>query len=47
VVNGWWVLRFSYEHVMLHPEFVRDVLVKMVALAERMNDRVSSSGSAA
>ena len=39
VVNGWWVLRFAYEHVMLHHEHVRDVLVAMVSLAERMNDR--------
>jgi very-short-patch-repair endonuclease len=38
VVNGWLVLRFSYEHVMLHPEFVRRVLVAVVALAERMRE---------
>jgi very-short-patch-repair endonuclease len=47
VVNGWWVLRFSYEHVMLHPEFVRDVLVAMVALAECMKDRLTGSRGAA
>ena len=47
VVNGWWVLRFSYEHVMLHPEFVRDVLTRMVALARRMNDGPSWRGGAA
>jgi very-short-patch-repair endonuclease len=47
VVNGWWVLRFSYEHVMLQPEFVRDVLVAMVALAECMKDRLSGSRGAA
>jgi hypothetical protein len=34
VVNGWLVLRFSYEHVMRHPDFVRRVLVAAVALAE-------------
>jgi very-short-patch-repair endonuclease len=39
VVNGWWVLRFAYEHVMFDPDYVREVLVAMVALAERMNDR--------
>jgi very-short-patch-repair endonuclease len=27
VVNGWLVLRFSYEHVMTQPDFVRRVLV--------------------
>ena len=47
VVNGWWVLRFSYEHVMLQPDFVRQVLIAMVALAERMNDRSASANSAA
>ena len=38
VVNGWLVLRFSYEHVMLHPDFVRRVLVAAVALAELLNE---------
>ncbi len=38
VVHGWWVLRFAYEHVMLQPEYVREVLIVMVALAERMKD---------
>jgi very-short-patch-repair endonuclease len=47
VINGWWVLRFSYEHVMLQPEFVRKVLIAMVAFAERMNDRRSSATPAA
>jgi very-short-patch-repair endonuclease len=27
VVRGWTVLRFSWEHVMLHPDYVREVLV--------------------
>ena len=47
VVNGWWVLRFSYEHVMLQPDFVRRVLLAMVALAERMNDQQARATSAA
>jgi very-short-patch-repair endonuclease len=47
VVNGWWVLRFAYEHVIFEPDYVRDVLVAMVALAERMNDRPGKASSAA
>ena len=47
VVNGWWVLRFAYEHVMLQPGYVRDTLVAMVALAERMNDRPPTPVTAA
>lgn len=38
VVNGWLVLRFSYEHVMTQADFVRRVLVAAVALAERMRE---------
>jgi very-short-patch-repair endonuclease len=38
VVNGWLVLRFSYEHVMTQPDFVRRVLRAAVALAERMRE---------
>ena len=38
VVNGWMVLRFSYEHVMTQPDFVRRVLVAAVAAAERMRE---------
>jgi very-short-patch-repair endonuclease len=38
VVNGWIVLRFSYEHVMLQPEFVGRVLARGVMLAERMRE---------
>jgi very-short-patch-repair endonuclease len=38
VVSGWIVLRFSYEHVMLQPEFVRRVLARGVMLAERMRE---------
>ena len=38
VVNGWMVLRFSYEHVMTQPDFVRRVLLAAVALAERMRE---------
>ena len=47
VVNGWWVLRFAYEHVMFEPDYVRDVLIAMVALAERMKDRSRKASSAA
>lgn len=36
VVSGWLVLRFSYEHVMLQPQFVRRVLEAAVAPAARM-----------
>jgi very-short-patch-repair endonuclease len=38
VVNGWIVLRFSYEHVMLQPDFVGRVLARGVMLAERMRE---------
>ena len=27
---GWWVIRFAWEHVMLEPEYVREVLTNMV-----------------
>ena len=39
VVNGWTVLRFSYEHVMTQPGFVRQVLVAAVALTDGMSNR--------
>lgn len=32
VLRGWTVLRFSWEHVMLDPDYVRDVLVAVVGL---------------
>lgn len=32
VVNGWLVVRFAYEQVMGDPDYVREVLVAMVAL---------------
>jgi very-short-patch-repair endonuclease len=38
VVNGWLVLRFSYEHVMQQPDFVGRILLAAVALAERMRE---------
>ena len=47
VVNGWIVLRFSYEHVMTQSEFVRRVLGAAVALADGMNDRGKRGGTAA
>lgn len=31
VVRGWIVLRFSWEHVMLHPDYVREVLVSALS----------------
>ncbi len=34
VVAGWLVLRFAYEDVRYHPDVVRDVLIRAVALAE-------------
>lgn len=39
VVAGWIVLRFSYEDVMFHPDEVRAVLLRAVALAEVLNQR--------
>lgn len=39
VVNGWLVLRFSWEDVMFDPDYVREVLVAVVALA-RMRTEV-------
>ena len=32
LVNGWLVLRFAWEDVMFHPDYVQAVLVEMVAL---------------
>jgi very-short-patch-repair endonuclease len=34
VINGWLVLRFTWEDVMFDPGYVRDVLVRMVALVD-------------
>ncbi len=31
-MKGWWVVRFSWEHVMFEPEYVREVLTRMVGL---------------
>jgi very-short-patch-repair endonuclease len=47
VVNGWLVLRFSYEHVMTQPDFVRRVLVAAVDLARALNEVPSRRGRAA
>ena len=47
VVNGWLVLRFSYEHVMTQPDFVRRVLLAAVTLAERMREVGLLAGLAA
>lgn len=38
VAAGWVVLRFSYEHVMTQPEFVRRVTTDVVVRAERMRE---------
>jgi very-short-patch-repair endonuclease len=35
VVNGWLVLRFAWEDVMFHPEYVRSVLLSVVALVTK------------
>lgn len=35
VVDGWPVLRFAWEDVMFHPEYVRQVLVEVAALVQR------------
>jgi len=32
VIGGWLVIRFSWEHVMFEPDYVRQVLTSMVAL---------------
>jgi very-short-patch-repair endonuclease len=32
VINGWLVLRFAWEDVMYHPDYVRSVLLRVVAL---------------
>lgn len=31
-MKGWWVVRFSWEHVMFEPDYVREVLTRMVGL---------------
>ena len=38
VVDGWMVLRFCYEDVMLHPEEVGRILVSAVDLAELLSE---------
>ena len=46
VAAGWLVLRFSYEHVMTQPDFVRRVTTDVVVRAERMRQvgmRVASA----
>jgi very-short-patch-repair endonuclease len=35
IVNGWLVLRFAWEDVMFHPDYVRAVLVRAVALVAK------------
>jgi len=38
VADGWLVLRFAWEDVMFDPEFVRGILVAVVALAQRRTE---------
>ena len=38
VVDGWIVLRFAYEDVMFDPDYVREVLVAVVALVARRTE---------
>lgn len=38
VVDGWVVLRFAWEDVMLDPDYIRDVLVAVVAAQRRGQD---------
>lgn len=47
VVNGWLVLRFSYEHVMTQPDFVLRVLASAVELARALNEGLALRASAA
>jgi very-short-patch-repair endonuclease len=46
-VHGWIVLRFAWEQVMHDPDYVSQVLVAAVALAELMNERPVGPGRAA
>lgn len=47
VCDGWWVLRFAWEDVMLDPDYVRRVLVMVVALVQRQADLACPRCSAA
>jgi very-short-patch-repair endonuclease len=47
VVQGWLVLRFSYEQVMHRPQEVLRTLRRVVALAELLNERGSRAPAAA
>ncbi|MDN4171393.1 hypothetical protein QWY28_00390 [Nocardioides sp. SOB77] len=47
VVAGWIVVRFTYEDVMFHPDEVRAVLARAVALAEVLVDVRPGGGAAA
>jgi hypothetical protein len=35
VLEGWLVIRFAWEHVMFHADYVRAVLVAVVGLLSR------------
>ncbi|MGA8257858.1 MAG: DUF559 domain-containing protein [Nocardioides sp.] len=47
VAAGWLVLRFTYEDVMFHTDEVRDLLVRVVALAELLKEVPGRPGHAA
>jgi very-short-patch-repair endonuclease len=47
VCDGWWVLRFAWEDVMLDPDYVRRVLVALVRLVdEQARSRCARCGAA-
>lgn len=47
VCDGWWVLRFSWEDVMFDPDYVRHVLVALVALVQKQTGWVCARCGAA
>ena len=47
VLLGWRVLRFAWEDVMFHPDYVRECLVEAAGLTERQEDRPAPDRSAA
>jgi very-short-patch-repair endonuclease len=44
VIQGWLVVRFAWEHVMFEPDYVRQVLVAMVALLSGAPQRRALDG---
>jgi len=47
VCDGWIVLRFAWEDVMFDPDYVREVLIAIVALVRRRTEVPRSSRPAA